>query len=472
MRTDKQSPLVALVLPPMKFFNTVFPMGLGYLAAVLKLNNYKVKVLDFSKKKYSPLDAAKEVVKVNPQFVGFTSHTFTYNVVKEMIREIKKSNPRIKIIVGGPHASALPRESLEDLKADIVVIGEGEEVCLEIIRRLDEKSDNFKDILGIAYWDKGAAVLNAGCNIIEDLDKLPFPEWEGAALRKYSQTGGDMLFRDTPFAPVLTSRGCPYKCIFCSEYVVHGRNFRKRSPQLVGDEMEFLVKNYGIKEFGFFDVSFAEEKQHAMEVCNEIIKRNLNISWGTVCDLRLDSIDEDLLRIFKRSGCYKLGFGIETSSVDMTRKIRKPITQTEVIDKIKLVNKYGIQTIGQFMLGLPGETKKTIMDTIRFSRGSDLDFVSFARLVPFPGSDIFNRQYANAKPGKWDDYYLLSNRQFGTSGISGKQLKWFLLIAYVFPYFKLKRIKNILIFLKNLRKPKFSMLMSHIAFMLKSIYSW
>lgn len=472
MEFHKMHPSVVLIFPPTRDLETTFPVGLGYLAAVLRTNKYDVRVFDLASKKLSSLEVVTQIKNIAPEFVGFTVYTCSYNIVKQMINDIKKNNSGTKIIVGGPHASALPKESLEDLKADFVVVGEGEEAILEIIKRVEENSNRFDDIKGIAYWNKGISVLNSGCNLVEDLDKLPFPDWETIPLKEYTEIGWDVFFKSTPIAPILTSRGCPHQCVFCASHVVHGRGFRRRDTQIVGDEMEFLVRKYGIKEFEIIDDTFTEVKQHAMGICKEIIKRGLNVRWSTLTGVRLDTIDEELLQIFQESGCYKLNFGIETSSEDIMKKIKKPITQPKVNDKLKLVKKYKIKTVGHFIFGLPGDTEKSIMDTIRFARSSDLDFPVFMHAIPFPGSEMFSQQYVNLDSVKWDSFYCFSNQPFNLSSVSRVKLRQFLFTGYLFSYLKFKRIKNILIYLCVYKKLRFTRLLEHIVFIMKGlIYS-
>ena len=299
---------IVLIFPPISIFPAMYPVGLGYIAAILKQNNYPVRILDYSKVASSLDYSIREIVNIRPDFIGITVYTFAHNIVKRMISEIRRLLPKAKIIIGGPQASALPKFSLEDMKADFAVVGEGERVMLEIVKRVESNYNYFDDIKGLAFWRDGNPVFNPGCNLIEDLDNLPFPSWELMPPNKYNYAAVDVMPKRFPAAPISTSRGCPYECTFCGSHPIHGRGFRKRSAQNVADEIEFLVSNYGVREINLLDEAFSEDRMHAISICEEMIKRKLDIVWRPLAGLRLDTLDDELLEIFKASGCYQLGF--------------------------------------------------------------------------------------------------------------------------------------------------------------------
>jgi radical SAM superfamily enzyme YgiQ (UPF0313 family) len=225
-------------------------------------------------------------------------------------------------------------------------------------------------------------------------------------------------------------------------------------PKNVVDEIEYLVNSYGIKEISIFDDTFSEDPNHALAICKEIIGRNIDIVWRTAVGLRLNTINEELLGFFKRSGCYQLSFGIESFSDTILNKTKKPISKSRIIDTIKMVKKYGIETMGYFILGLPDDTEDSIVETIRFARKSDLDFLSFTHAVPLPGTKIFNQKYANMNLSmiNWNDFNFYTNRPFNISKVQTKKIKKYYLMAYVSSYIQPKRLRKILlkaIFLKN-----------------------
>lgn len=464
-------PSVILAVPPGKIFSISYPIGLEYISAILKKNNYDVKILDCSKESYSPVRSAKEILDKKPDIIGLTVYSFSYKNAKSMISRIKKTLPEIKIILGGPHISAVPKFSLQDTGADFAVVGEGENVFLEIIKRIENKNYYYKDINGLAFWGKKEVIVNPGINLVENLDNLPFPERASAHSICYNETLGEIFSKRTPIAPILTSRGCPHRCSFCASYLIHGRNFRMRSAQNVVDEIEFLVKNFGIREICIIDDTFSEVKIHAFGICNEIIKRNLNISWRTAVGLRLDSLDYELLDAFKKSGCYQLSFGIESFSDTILKETGKPILRSHIIEKIRLIKEFEIETVGYFILGLPGETKLSIQKTIAFAKKSDLDFASFTYAIPLPGTKLFNNLYKENDFSSidWNRLYFFHNNPFTLSEISSKRLKRFYLIAYFSFYLRPRRILRILNKFLHFKRARISKLLKVVFFMLKNV---
>lgn len=442
---------VVFVIPPKKNLSVAYPLGLAYIASILKKNHYGVRIFDFSQKFYSTQKCIKEIVKVKPDFIGLSIHSFNYNVSKEIIFDIKKLLPQTKIIIGGPHISALPKFSLYDLGADFAIVGEGEFVTLELIKRINANYHCFNDIKGLAFWRENIPILNPGCNMVDNLDDLPFPAWEIAPPNTWKDIAGHLYYKKFPVAPLITSRGCPYNCYFCASHVIHGSKFRKRTAQNVVDEIQFLVRTYGAKEITIFDDTFTEEKQHAIEICEAIIRRKLNIIWRTAVGLRLDTLDEEILDIFKRSGCYQLGFGIESFSQNILNRIKKPIVKPKILEKIKIIKKFNIETFGYFILGLPEDTEESIKETIEIARNSDLDYLSFTHAIPFPGSELFKKRYneSDLKSIHWDNFYVYTHNPFDISKIAPGKLKHLFFYAYISSYTKFRRFKKIL---KNVLK--------------------
>jgi radical SAM superfamily enzyme YgiQ (UPF0313 family) len=361
------------------------------------------------------------------------------------------------MIVGGAHVSALPKESLEDLLCDFIIVGEAERVFVEVIKRMGAGQHSFMDMKGFAFWDGGKAVFNPGVNIIEDLDSLPFPIRGPFSNRKNDDVGGDIFSLRSPVATLLTSRGCPHHCTFCATHLVHGRNFRKRSVTNVVDEIEFLVKERGIQEINIVDDTFSEDRTHAAGICEEIIRRKLDIVWRTAVGLRVDTLDRDLLAVFKASGCYKLALGIESFSPDILKDIKKPVTRSQIEEKIALIKSFQIDVIGYFILGLPKDTEESVWETIRFARDSDLDFPYFSHAIPFPGTEIFKQRYKDEDVGRmdWNHFNTFTSYSFNLSEIPPKRLKMLYFLGYFLCYFKIKRIKAALRSLIFYKKKKF-----------------
>lgn len=439
---------ILLVVPPKSNISVVPPLGLGYLASSLRQQGYKVKILDFVKQNASLSYTVNTIIKENPRFVGLTILTFNYNKAKELIKFVKQKNPGIKIIVGGVHISALPEFSTQDLEADFAIIGEAEEALSGLLKSCDSGLKNFERIKGLVYKENGAIKINPGCNIINDLDTLPFPAWDLIVPQSYLDSPG-YFFPKGFSAPIVTSRGCPHHCSFCASRVAHGIRIRYRSPENVVDEMEMLINDFGIQDFDFCDDSFTENKTLATAVCKEIIRRRLNINWKTPVGIRLDNIDEEILTIMKESGCYEIGFGIESYNEEVLRLNKKPLDKSRILERINLVKKFNIKTMAFFMLGLPGDTKRSISQTINFAKDSLFDLVHFSCAVPFPGTKMFERLYTKDSFYKinWDRF-IFSN-QFNTSELPLPSLRSLFRKAFIYSYIRPFRIKYLIkIFLR------------------------
>jgi radical SAM superfamily enzyme YgiQ (UPF0313 family) len=472
MKSQDSPPKVVFLSSPKKIFSIEYPIGLGYIGSILMKHNYDVTILNYTDRAISIKKIVKEIVGLHPDFLGFTVYTFSYNFIKKIVEDIKELIPDVVIILGGPHVSAFPQLSLEEIKADFAIVGEAEYCILEIIRRIESNCYTFGDINGLAYWREGISMFNPGRNIIDDLDSLPFPCWKHILSREYNDVAGGIFSKKGPVAPILTSRGCPQKCKFCASFLIHGRKLRKRSPISVVDEIELLKNKYGVKEFLIYDDTFSEDRLHAISICEEVIKRNLDIVWRTPVGIRLDTVDEELLKIFKKSGCYQLGFGIESFSEKILKDIRKSLTNNNISEKIKLVKKYKIETFGYFILGLPEETEDSIRETIKFASSSQLDFVSFSHAIPFPGTEIFNNNYkkTNLYSLDFNNFYCYNNRPFNISKISTEKLKKYYLLAYLNSYLTPIRTVKVLKNLLNSRPKEILKLLKILFYIFRNLF--
>ena len=409
---------ILLAVPPKLTVSTVPHLGLGYLASSLIRAGFEVDICDFVRDKMSFKDSVKEILQRQPSYVGLTIFSYNYFSAKRLIASVKQENKNIKFIVGGSHVSALPDFSLHDLNADFAIVGEGEEAIVKIL----SAGGNYETIPGLAFRTNGKVKINPECNLIEDLEKIPLPAWDLIFSRPYDDSPGYFSPRNTPSAPVLTSRGCPHRCLFCSSRVVHGTRLRLRNPKSVVDEIEMLARDFGVREIDFVDDSFTEKRSHALEICQEIIRRKINISWKTPVGIRLDALDKDLLSVMSKSGCYQLGFGIESFNDSVLRLNRKPLDKTKIVRKIKLVKSFAIETMGFFILGLPGDTADSVNETIDFARRSPFDLVSFSCAVPFPGTEMFTSLYSqdDLDAIDWEKFYF--NNQFKISQVPPRTL--------------------------------------------------
>jgi len=384
-----------------------FPLGLMYMANLLEKSNFKVKILDcplYYKKKRKigndkiriglfPDEIKKIILEFQPDIVGvpcsysaFEQDSFeTISIVKAAEKELGK---KILIVVGGSHVSSNPKYVLRNKEIDIAVIGEGEETMLEIA----ENNRKGKSILNI----KGAAVnsnriiINERREPIVNINSLT-PAWHLINMNSYfahPDNSRATLRRNS--VDITTSRGCPGNCVFCSIHAVWGRKWRGRQAKNVVDEIELLVKKYGARQFRIQDDNLTLDKKRIIEICDEIIRRKLDIKWDTPNGIAVWTLDEEVLRKMKQAGCYRVTFGVESGSKNTQKYIRKLIDSKKIYNLIDTCHKLRMWVCATFILGFPYERKEDLIDTEKFIRNSRINFPFVYIAQPNPGTDMYD----------------------------------------------------------------------------------
>lgn len=352
---------VLLINPPQNTRYPQPPVGLAILAAVLEAVGYEVAIADGNIKVY------QGIKDYEPDVVGITAMTSTITEALGVAKKgVKVYYPKARIIIGGAHATVFPEETLKSCpEIDAVVVGEGEH--------------SFKEVIEEGIWGvyKSRAVI--------DMDSLPFPAYHLLPWRKYRPHPPHG--RAMPWLPMVTSRGCVYKCNYCSR-AVFGDIFRAQSPKRVVDEIEWLQSKYNVREIGFYDDVFTLDKRRAHGIAEEMLRRGIKVCW--TCETRADLVDKALLKHMKQSGCYSISYGMESASQTVLDAIGKGITPERSEEAIRLTKEAGIKAIGYFMIGSPNETPATIRQTIDFSKRLDLDYAQFAVTTPYPGSAFYS----------------------------------------------------------------------------------
>jgi anaerobic magnesium-protoporphyrin IX monomethyl ester cyclase len=360
------------------------PLSLSYLAGVLKQEHIDVRILDFLVTHYDPKKLKRELEEYRPQLVGATCVTLNYPIARRMLRVCKSFDPRIFTAIGGPHVTfALEETLLKSPWIDAIVIGEGERTLVELARAVTEGKD-IRDVPGIAYAYGDRVVKTSPRGLIENLDQLPLPARELLPMARYRALG-------TP-CTVITSRGCPYNCIFCSGHRMFGPRVRFRSPGLVVDEIEKLQRDFGLARINIVDDTFTLNHNHTRAVCEEMLRRNLKTKWSVFA--RVDRISENLAQLMNRAGCEWLLFGVESADEDILKTIKKGITPEDVRRGVKIASGAGINVFNSFILGLPGESRETAHKSLAF--GDELYHkhgakYGFHMLSPLPGTEIYER---------------------------------------------------------------------------------
>lgn len=379
----------------------VYPaLGLGYLASYLRSHGYPVDILDVHALKISPDEMINRVRKSGADIVGITTTTIGWPGAVEASELVRKALPKALIIVGGPHLSVYPEESLSFDSIDMGVQGDGEETLLEIVQAI-EQNKSIKNIPGTVVKDEGEVKVNRPRKWIKDLSSLPHPAVDLLPLDRYK-----CLTVDKPFFTMISTRGCPYKCGFCSQ-IYCGDRVRFRTPEDLVAEIENYVKNYGAREIVMFDETFTIHEERVLKICQLIKEKNLKFRWNI--RTRVDTITEPMLKALKETGCYGLHMGIESGSPRILEIMKKGITLEQVRWAFKLARKYGFITRGYFMIGYLDEDPQTYRATVDLARELDLDWASFSITTPLPATHLFEesvrRNYID--PDYWKKYTLL-----------------------------------------------------------------
>jgi radical SAM superfamily enzyme YgiQ (UPF0313 family) len=346
------------------------------VAAAFERAGAKVCIFDFVVSEYSQNMLKAWMDAFSPDVVGATSVTMNFPQAAQILCEAKKIAPSVVTMMGGPHVSFHAQQTLEQYRGiDMIVIGEGEKTISELVPRISDP-DAWKEVPGIVFRNGGDIIATGRRELIEDLDSLPFPARHLLSLSRYKALGFPVS--------VITSRGCPNLCIFCLGRRMVGRKVRYRDPGLVLDEIELLIK-MGFHTINLADDLFTSNKKRVAQICDEIAKRGLKFEWSAFS--RVNTINEETVRMMKEAGCNCISFGIESGNPQMLKRIRKGITLEQARHAAAICKKVGIMAHASFMVGLPGETHETLEDTRRFANSLDIAH-GYHFLAPFPGTTV------------------------------------------------------------------------------------
>lgn len=386
------------------FYRPAVPMGLLYLASYLRKYGFAIKIYELGQ--FDPKEAFIEGKKIKfglsraqiqklireekPKIVGITSmFSVYYQDVAEIASLVKIVDPAIQVILGGNHASSYWNHILKNKNIDVVVIGEGEETLLELCQCV-LNGRSIDKIRGIAYRNNDAGIImTQPRELIGNIDNIPRPAYDLIEFRKYLGEGNIYSMRP-PAAGIVSSRGCPGKCVFCTIKAVWGNTWRGRSPTSVVDEIEFIQKEYDIHEFAFLDDSASVNRDRWGGICDEIVRRRINIKWSTPNGIAHWTLTKELLRKMYQAGCYRVTFGIESGDPDTRKFIGKPHSLQQAKELIKYANKIGIWTMITNIIGFPYENLDSILRTIKFAKTSGTDFACFFLLIPQPTSAVYD----------------------------------------------------------------------------------
>lgn len=401
---------VLFVNPPQtaskyKFMGVIAPpLGIAYMAGVLQENNIDVEILDASAEDMDFKDVEKELLKRKPDLVALTALTPTIGRALETAQVVKETLPDSIVVMGGYHPTFNFIETLEDENVDIVIRGEGEYIMLNLVQALENQS-SLHDVKGIVFEDKNSKeiVVNPEAPLIQDLDELPFPALNLLPMDKYR-----LLDMDTHMTTMITTRGCPMQCSFCSSATMHGKKIRERSIENIVDEIEYLKTNYDIDTIAFMDDTFTLKKRKVMAICDEILKRNIEIMWG--CTSRVDTLDEKLLKKMKEAGCITIFIGVESADQQQLDNMCKNTTIAKIENAFKIARKLKIRTIASVALGMPGDTKEIMNKTVKFVHKLKPNYAIYSLATPYPGTRFYKEAFEKnlIKIKDWSKYTLIT----------------------------------------------------------------
>jgi len=434
-------------------------LGLGYLATSLESRGDKVKILDIGIQGESEKKISKFIELFSPDVVGITVQTHNYSKALMIAGLVKRLNPKCPVIMGGPHPSVLTEDTLSEPTVDIVVRGEGDITIVELMDCL-EHGGGLDSVRGISFKKNDVIIHTEDRPFIKDINTIPFPAWH-----LFDMDGYLAKIKGCKVAPVLSSRGCPYKCIFCYRGPAAGKIFRPRVPENVINEIEQLKNRYGIGDILFVDDTFTLNQKRAEKICDLLIEKKLGISWR--CQTRADCLNIDLLRKMKLSNCIDISMGVESGNRQILAATQKQKKNTnynkelningflqnqesnesiedksykEIVKKaFNMAAEVGISTSATFIIGLPGDTKESVQETIDFAKELNPNHAIFYAAMPYPGTELAQtiKERGGKLPENWDDYRLMSSdiasskmlADFNISELSEKELSYFLKTA-------------------------------------------
>lgn len=408
------------------FIGAQFPLNLANLAAYLLAGKIEVQIWDFDVENFDEKSFIKRLKKYAPHIVGISCCTPTIINGHNIAALIKQKNSRILTVVGGPHASALPERTLTEFPHfDVVVIGEGERTLLDICHHFNSSLKSLKSIPGLVFRDKGEIFRTPQRPLISDLDSLPFPSRDLLPLHLYRGQAHRGFSRDfLKITELMTSRGCPGKCIFCASEVIMGSAIRFRSAENIADEISQCTERFGFNHFTISDDTFTLDVPRLKKICKNF--KNLNVTWN--CNARVWPISKEVLIMMAKSGCTGITFGVESGSSRILKLINKKVTLQQIKNTFRWAHEANIKLIeADLIIGShPSETHKDINLSIKLINDIRPDIIMVSVIVPYPGTKVYELMKAKGLldiPERWDKYLLYGSRPaWHTEHFNSKEL--------------------------------------------------
>lgn len=398
-------------------YSFVPPIGLGYLASMLKIKGgHEVFLYEAVRDQLASIAPFKIfLAEHKPDVVGIQVYSVDLHIVREYLRCVKGYNSRIVTVMGGPHPAADPLGTMDyfgEGLLDYCMAGEAEKSFLALVNHLEGQGPSLKDVAGLVWRDptrhrdtnlkedESCCRINAK-EVVENLDELPWPDWDLLSPKHYPPAPLGGVAKHFPVGPIMVSRGCPLKCTFCAAKSVYGNGFRVRNIDSVIEEIQYLRRSHGVKEIMILDDNITFRKSLVLEFCEKMAP--LRIPWNCANGIRADMVTEEIVKALKEAGCYLVAIGIESGSQRIVNDMQKKIILERIREKVDLLTQYGIHVVGLFMLGYPTETKEDVLKTIAFAKRLNISAAAFANFLPLPGSPVYE---AMKREGRLEDLDL------------------------------------------------------------------
>jgi len=393
------------------------PLWCGLIAGFIREKGYSVKIIDAEAENQSPEETAHRIAEYNPLLAAIivlgsnpsAASTPKMTSAGETLTALKKISPQIKTLLGGLHPSALPERTLIEEDVDFVCQGEGFYTILQLLDalRADEKPEEY-EIKGLWYIKDNRVISNPPAPPIKNLDELPFAAWDLLPMDKYRAHNWhcfDQINERQDYAVIYTSLGCPFKCNYCNIHALYGKpGIRFRSPEKVIEEIDFLVKNYKIKNIKILDELFVLKEDRVMRICDLIIQRGYKLNiWAYA---RVDTVNENLMKKMKKAGINWVAFGIESASKNVREGVTKRFSQDMIKKAIEITRAADVYIMGNFIFGLPDDNMGTMQETLDLAKELNLEYINFYTAMAYPGSQLYYEalQKGIKLPEKWHGY--------------------------------------------------------------------
>lgn len=456
-----------LLVKPNNLSDHIQPsLGLAFLAQGIRAR-HDVRVIDCIKENIAPEEFGRRVVEAwKPDLIGIQCYTFDIRNVRRILRAIKEADPRIITVVGGAHISSDPERAFENLAEhlDFGFAGEAE-IGFPIFCDLLENgpAQDFSSVPGLIWKNDGKTVFNAQA-MQQDLDTLGYPAWDLIRPETYPEAQHGAFFKKFPIAPIITTRGCPYACTFCSAPILSGKKLRHHSGEYVFESIRTLYNDHGIREFHIVDDNFTQDIDYAKEIVRGIIGLKLDISLAMPNGIRMDYLDDELLCLLKEAGLYVVSVAVESGNDAILKAMRKGTTVKKMRQNIEMIARSGLDIAAFFILGFPGETEETMQDTIKLSLELPLIRANYFTYLPLPGTESYRLLEESGEISKvdWDNFYFMS-AAYTPQGVDRDMLLKLKRNAFLKFHIRPRILAKNLLEIKNFR---------HLKFLMRRFYHW